>query len=184
MNKIWFTSDLHFCHSKPFIYEPRGFTSVHEMNETIIKNFNEVMDWSDELYILGDCFLNNNEEGIKYMRRLPGTKYIVWGNHCTDTRKQLMIDEGFHCLGFAHQQKFNNIRFYLSHYPTCTANFDDDKPLKARTICLAGHTHSKEKWSEVGSYNVALDAHNCYPVLLDDIIKDVKEKFKNASKND
>jgi calcineurin-like phosphoesterase family protein len=141
------------------------------------------MDWSDDLYILGDCFLNNNEEGIKLMKRLPGMKHVIWGNHDTDARKELIEDADIHILGFAHMQKFNNIRFYLSHYPTCTSNFDDDKPLKARTICLAGHTHSKEKWSEVGSYNVALDAHNCYPVLLDDIIKDVKEKFENASKN-
>ena len=37
MNKIWLTSDLHFCHNRDFIYEPRGFASVHEMNEAIIK---------------------------------------------------------------------------------------------------------------------------------------------------
>ena len=178
MNKTWFTSDLHFCHDREFIYRPRGFNSIHEMNETIIKNFNEVMDWADELYILGDCFLNNNEEGAKFLSRLPGMKYVVWGNHDTDARKVIMEDMGINILGFAHQQKFNNISFYLSHYPSCTSNFDDDKPLKARTICLAGHTHSKEKWDETGSYNVALDAHNCYPVLLDDIIKDVKEKLK------
>ena len=30
---IWFTSDTHFFHNKNFVYEPRGFTSVEEMNK-------------------------------------------------------------------------------------------------------------------------------------------------------
>ena len=38
----WFTSDWHFCHDRAFIYEPRGFKNVYEMNETIIKNHNNV----------------------------------------------------------------------------------------------------------------------------------------------
>ena len=35
MDNVWITSDTHFCHSKPFLYEPRGFSSVEEMNEEI-----------------------------------------------------------------------------------------------------------------------------------------------------
>ena len=35
---IYFTSDWHFCHNKPFIYESRGFKSIEEMNEIIIEN--------------------------------------------------------------------------------------------------------------------------------------------------
>ena len=54
MNKIWFTSDLHFCHDREFIYGPRGFKSVHEMNDAIIKNFNDTVAWDDDLFILGD----------------------------------------------------------------------------------------------------------------------------------
>ena len=129
MNKIYLCSDLHFCHNKPFLYEPRGFQTVQEMNEAIIKNFNEVMDWTDKLYILGDCFLNDNEEGLKLMKRLPGEKYIVYGNHDTDTRKVLMGEVGFHCLGYAHVLKYNGFNFYLSHYPTLTSNMDVDKPI-------------------------------------------------------
>ena len=180
MNKIYLSSDFHFCHNKPFIYEPRGFSSVQEMNEQIIKNFNEVMDWTDDLYILGDCFLNNNEEGMSYMRRLPGKKHIIWGNHCTEARQELMKSEGFDCLGYAHQIRLNGYSFYLSHYPTLTSNYDDDKPLKRKTINLCGHTHTKDKFLDFDKgliFHVQLDTNNCYPILLDDIIKDIKEKL-------
>lgn len=180
MNKIWLCSDLHFCHDKPFLYEPRGFSSVHEMNEQIIKNFNEVMDWADDLYILGDCFLNNNEEGMSYMRRLPGKKHIIWGNHCTVARQELMYLANFDCLGYANTLTYNGYHFYLSHYPTLTSNYNEDKkPLKRRIINLCGHSHTKDKFQDMQMhlgliYHVELDAHNCYPVLLDDIIEDIQ----------
>ena len=178
MNKTYFTSDLHFMHNKPFLYEPRGFASVHDMNEAIIKNFNEVMDWSDTLYILGDCFLNNNEEGMKLMRRLPGKKYIIYGNHDTDTRQTLMGEE-FNCLGYAHMRKFCGYNFYLSHYPTLTYNHDIEKPLKRKVINLCGHTHTKDKfydWDKGIIYHVELDAHNNFPVSIETIIEDINLK--------
>lgn len=184
MNKTYFTSDLHFMHDRAFIYEPRGFSSIYEMNEAIIKNFNEVMDWSDDLYILGDCFLNNNEEGIKLMKRLPGMKHVIWGNHDSDARKELIEDAGIHILGFAHMQKFNGQSFYLSHYPTLTSNLDENKNIKARTLNLFGHTHSKNKFYEGRPYmyNVALDAHNCYPVEINTILADIKKEIDNCFK--
>ncbi len=177
MNKIWFTSDLHWCHNKPFLYEPRGFDSIYEMNEQIIKNINEVVDWTDTLYILGDCFLNNNEEGMSYMKRLPGEKHIIWGNHDTDTRKELMINEGFICHGHADMIKINGYHFYLSHYPTITSNYDDDKPLNRRVISLCGHSHTNNRFQDMDKgliYHVELDAHNNYPVDVETIIKDIK----------
>jgi calcineurin-like phosphoesterase family protein len=150
------------------------------MNEQIIKNFNEVVDWTDDLYILGDCFLNNNEEGMSYMRRLPGKKHVIWGNHCTIARQELMELEGFDCLGYANMLKYNGYHFYLSHYPTLTSNYDDNKPLKRRLINLCGHVHTKDKFADFDKgliFHVELDTNNCYPWLIDDIIKDIKEKI-------
>lgn len=184
MNKIYFSSDLHLFHNREFIYTPRGFNSVYEMNEQILNNFNEVMDWTDELYILGDCFLNDNEQGMKYMKRLPGTKHIIWGNHDTDARKELMQEAGFICHGYADVLKYNGYNFYLSHYPTITSNLDNDKKLKHRVINLFGHTHSKNKFYEGRPfmYNVAVDAHNCYPVEIETIITDIKKEIDDCFK--
>ena len=46
---IYFSSDLHLQHSKDFIYKYRGFESVDSMNDTIIKNFNQVITNEDDL---------------------------------------------------------------------------------------------------------------------------------------
>lgn len=188
MGKIWLTSDLHFCHDRDFIYKPRGFHSVHEMNEQIIKNFNEVVDWDDDLYILGDCFLNNNKEGMSCMKRLPGKKHIIWGNHCTPARQELMKLEGanclgyglegFDCIGYGYILKYKGYNFYLSHYPTLTSNHDNDKPLKRKVINLCGHSHTQNKFIDMDKgliFHVELDTNNCYPWLIDDIITEIQQ---------
>ena len=151
------------------------------MNEAIIKNFNETIDSNDHLYLLGDIFLGELEAGIELFKRLPGKKHLVWGNHDTDRRKEAMLNPLYDVVGtfgYAGMIKYKKWHFYFSHFPTCTTNFDDyQRPLGQRTLCLAGHTHSKELFEPCGSYNVAVDAHNCYPVSLEQIMEDFKEKY-------
>lgn len=177
----WFTADLHLCHTRPFIYEPRGFNSVKEMNDAIVRNFQEVIKWDDKLYILGDLMLNDNDGGLRLLRQIPGEKYIIYGNHDTTARIDLYKTmPNATCLGLAAYYKHDGFNFFLSHYPTATSNFDDNKTLKARVHNLSGHTHSKELWdARTNSYNVALDAHNNYPVSIEDIISDIKRRYKD-----
>lgn len=178
---IYFSSDLHLNHPKDFIYKPRGFENIYEMNDTIIKNFHKIITPEDDLYLLGDNFLGELESGLDLFRQLPGKIHLIWGNHDTDTRKEALTACGnvVEVIGYATILKYNKYHFYLSHFPTCTTNFDDyQKPLKQRILCLAGHTHSKEKFEPCRSYNVAVDAHNCFPVSIDEIIEDFKAKFK------
>ena len=177
---IYFSSDLHFNHNKPFVYEPRGFKDVYEMNRTIINNFHKIVTPEDDLYILGDIMLGDLEEGIKLVHQLPGKLHLIWGNHCTDNRKAVLAESWnvVEVLGWASMLKVDHYHFYLSHFPTCTTNFDDYiKPLRQRTLCLAGHTHSKELFEPYGSYNVAVDAHDCYPVSIEQIILDFIKKY-------
>ena len=83
---IYVTSDLHFGHSKPFIYEPRGFPNIVDHDEEIIKRWNELVQPEDEVYILGDLMLKDNEHGLECLKQLNGKKYFIIGNHDTNTR--------------------------------------------------------------------------------------------------
>ena len=179
---IWLSSDLHLNHNKPFVYEPRGFTNINDMNETIIKNFHSVISPEDDLYLLGDMFLGDLDAGIELFNQLPGQIHLVWGNHDTDRRKEAMskCSNVVEIIGFATIIKYHKYHFYMSHFPTITTNFDDyQKPLKQRLLALSGHTHSKDKFDIISSsYNVAVDAHNCFPVSLDCVIEDFKDRFR------
>lgn len=179
--KIYMTSDLHLGHDKNFLYAPRGFKNIYEHDETIIKNWNSVINPEDHVYILGDLMLGDNEHGRKCLSQLKGHLHIVFGNHDTDTRKEIYsnlwnVDE---ICGYATMLKYKKWSFYLSHYPSRTSNYDDFIRGK-RIINICGHTHTADKFydfkDEMICYHVELDAHNNTPILLDQIIEDLKKK--------
>ena len=180
--KVFMTSDLHLCHDREFLYKPRGFNTIWEMNETIVNNWNSIVNMGDQIYVLGDLMLNDNDTGIKLIKQLKGDIHIIRGNHDTDTRMQLYND-CYNIVEITEGQffKYDKYHFYLSHYPCIVSNYDADKPLKARTISLCGHSHTKDKFQDIDKgliFHVELDTNNCYPWLLDDIIEDIKNKLQ------
>lgn len=183
MGNIFISSDPHFCHSKSFLYEPRGFKNEWDMNKQIIENWNSVVDMDDDAYILGDIMLNNNEEGIKCLKSLKGRIHIIRGNHDSDARIQLYKD----CYNVVEVcdgkfLNYNNYHFYLSHFPCIVSNYNTDKPLKARMISVCGHTHTKNWDLDLDKgliFHAELDTHSCYPWRIETIIEYIKNYLKN-----
>ena len=179
---VWFTSDLHFCHDREFLYGPRGFDNVEQMNRAIIENWNSVVGNYDVVYVLGDLMLNDNERAIHYINQLKGYIYIICGNHDTNTRRA-MYESLYNVVEVSDAKvvKVDGYNFFLCHYPVLCANYDDDeKPLSRQLISLCGHTHTKDKfadWDKGWIYHVELDAHNCFPVSSTQIFSDIKQKI-------
>ena len=174
MGNIYFTSDLHLGHNRDFIFGPRGFTNVQDHDETIIRNWNALIQPDDVVYILGDIMLNDNVKGVRNFNRLNGTKYIILGNHDTKDRREIYKTQLFNTtvLGVAITIKIAGYNFHLSHYPCITANLDSDKPLKQKTINLFGHTHQQiNSYADYDAmYHVGLDSHDNEPVEINDVI--------------
>ena len=180
MSRIWITSDLHLGHDKDFIWGPRGFDSVEEHDRTIIENWNELISWNDEIWVLGDLMLGDNEAGVRKLNQLAGNIRIIYGNHDTPTRIQMYanIRPTIVGMGLAYIYRYQGYHFYMSHYPTMTDNFDLDKPLRRQVINLCGHRHTQDSFIDADKgliYHVELDAHDNKPILLDDIIEDIKK---------
>lgn len=166
-------------HNKSFIYEPRGFKTIEEHDETIIQNWNKLVSWNDEVWLLGDVMLNDNESGIRKLNQLAGKIYILAGNHDSTNRIQMYanVRPTILTMGLAYILKYQGYHFYLSHYPVLCSNNDSDKPLKQQMICLCGHKHTTDKFCDMDKgviYHVELDCQGNKPVLLDDIIEDIK----------
>ena len=177
-NKVWVTSDLHLGHDKEFVWKARGFSSVGEMNETIIKKINNFVNEADTLYILGDLALCPTDEAKYWLSQIKCKNIVVIiGNHDTDVRIKLYEELGFK-VQFGGRLKYGKYHFFLSHYPTLTANPGEDK-LTLAHINLYGHTHVNYTWNTnfPFSYHVGCDAHICHPVSLDYIIEDLKENL-------
>lgn len=182
---IFVCSDWHFMHQKSFLYEPRGFKSVEEMNEAIIQRHNEVVGPEDEVFHLGDEIMSDIDRGIECIKRLNGRIHLIRGNHSTDNKLARIVEE---CSNVIEYGKWSDVlqyqkwRFYLSHYPTICGNFDDgDKPLKKRMLNLCGHTHTQDKWHDFDKgliLHVEMDTNNCYPYNIDEIIELFREKVE------
>ena len=84
---IFFTSDTHFCHNQEFLYKPRGFSSIQEMNEAVVERWNSVVKPDDEVWHLGDMALGDIDDACKYINQLNGTIRWIRGNHCTEDRQ-------------------------------------------------------------------------------------------------
>lgn len=186
MPRIFITSDLHLGHDRDFIWGPRGFNSVEEHDRAIIENWNSVVEWDDEVWVLGDLVLGDSEAGCRKLNQLAGNIRIIYGNHDTATRIQMYanIRPTILGMGLAYILKYQGYSFYLSHYPTLTSNLDNDKPLKRRVINLCGHVHTNDKFLDMDKgliYHIELDAHDNKPILLDTIIEDIKN-YKGENK--
>ena len=179
---IWLTSDLHLGHDREFIWKPRGFESIQEMNETIIKNWNAIVKPEDEVYILGDVMLGNNVKGMWAIAELNGRLHLIRGNHDTDTRISLFKYCGkFVEICDAKYLKYEKYHFYMTHYPCLTGNLEKEA-LTQMTLNLHGHTHSAKSffYDLPYCYNVGMDAHDCCPIAIEEIIKDMKTKVEEC----
>ena len=166
-------------HDREFIWGPRGFTSIKEHDETIIKNWNEIVKPDDIVYHLGDLMLGDNAYGMECIKQLNGKIRLIRGNHDTDARWQLYNTlPNIELLGWADVIKYNKYKFYLSHHITQTSNLEKSPDLRMHLLGLYGHTHQKKEFYQDIPYlfHVGLDSNNNYPILIDDIIEKMKEE--------
>ena len=87
---ILITSYLHLNHDKDFIYGSRGYSTVEEMNEDIVRKWNMTTDNKDTIYVLGDIMMGKKiETAAYYWNKLKGNKKIILGNH--DSKKKIEL---------------------------------------------------------------------------------------------
>lgn len=79
----FYIADTHFFHENVIKFDNRPFSSMEEMNEKLISNWNNVVRNEDTVYILGDFIWSkpNSDEYKNIISHLNGWKVIVLGNH-------------------------------------------------------------------------------------------------------
>ncbi len=188
--KIFFTSDQHFGHANIIKYCPiRKFSSVEEMNEGLVKNFNTRVSEGDVTYHIGDFSLSLHPMQV-YLPRLKGTHHLISGNHdkChpSDKKasKQQEFEKEYLKAGFASVQTelsltLDGIDFLLCHFPytgdhTAVDRFQKYRPKDEGKILLHGHVHSLYQVRD-RCINVGVDVWDLTPVESPAIIQIAKE---------
>lgn len=161
----YFIADIHFGEDNIRRYEKRPFGSVSEMDETIIGNWNRVVNEDDEVYILGDFGADGSEQDI--LGKLNGTKYLIKGNHDTKSNGY------YRTVGFKEVYDMPVLFkgfWILSHEPVYV---NSNMPYAN----LFGHVHNSPIIKDYSSQHFCVSAERTdyTPILFEDIEKKVKE---------
>ena len=189
MPAVFLVSDTHFGHAgvcrfteDDGVTKIRPWTDPDEMDEAMVKMWNETVRPTDKVYHLGDVVINRKALGI--MRRLNGDKVLIRGNH------DIFRDEEY-------REHFRELRAYhvmngmiLSHIPI------HEDSLGRFGVNIHGHLHTNRVM--VRGFNgkpVSVDnRYHCVcveqtgfkPILFEDVIKRIEAEggavgFKNGN---
>lgn len=177
---LFFTSDTHFWHSNIIKYCNRPFMDIEEMNEEIIKRWNDKIEKNDLVFHLGDFAFCGPSQYKTLLERLNGKIILILGNH--DWRN---IKEGYMSkFNGIYQQlriKVDDQRIYLNHFP-----FLCYEGSWRGVWQLFGHVHSgpynngggldnpRLKMLLPGQYDVGVDNNNFTPISYKELCTKVK----------
>ena len=144
---IWFWSDTHLGHWNIVKYANRPFKSLEEMDNTIIKNFNERVGEDDLVFFLGDFCMKTSSEAsdapkkaFDYYRNQLKCKNIIFikGNHDGHNNvkspiESLIIQHGGKRIYVTHDPKYAKEDFFFN---------------------FCGHVHEKYQFKKLGKKSI------------------------------
>lgn len=118
MSKIFVTSDTHFNHQNILKYQPnRKFSSIEEMNEDIVRVWNETIAPNDIVYFLGDLAMGPKIYHLDFLCRLSGKISFIPGNHDWFIAKQTEFPINVSLKEKIYNKKLCGQNFVLCHFP-------------------------------------------------------------------
>ena len=186
----FFTSDHHFGHENIIKFVNRPFRNGAEMDEELIKRWNEKVSDEDEVYYLGDLTLGDN--GIDYLMKLNGNIKIVPGGHDyrwlpylvsadIETHGRITYLGELHSLEIEQPGQKFPLTIALCHYPLLSWDRSH-----YGSVHLHGHTHGtidiigesgdlqlppKNQGGGKGKrLDIGVDSHDFYPVSLEEVL--------------
>jgi calcineurin-like phosphoesterase family protein len=161
MPNIFFSADLHFFSKNIIKYCNRPFSSVEEMDEALISNYNSKVTNKDTIYLLGDLIWGHLNYA-KYLSRLNGQKHLILGNHDNkQCYKKMQIDGLIQSMSQQKGITIDNKYIWMCHYPMRSWNRSFHG-----SYHLYGHCHNTIE--DYGlSTDVGVDKWNYSPVSFD-----------------
>lgn len=191
MPSVFLTSDTHFGHMgvckfmrEDGVTKLRPWDSPEEMDEEMVKRWNETVKPTDKVYHLGDVVINR--KALKILHRLNGDKVLIKGNH--DIFRLEEYTPFFRDIRGSHVMN----GLILTHIPVHESNL-------YRFGCnIHGHLHSnrvmKTTWGgarqeiDPNYFSVCVEQTDFRPILFEEVLKRIKEQggdvgFKTKGNN-
>jgi calcineurin-like phosphoesterase family protein len=190
MPAVFLVSDTHFGHAgvcrftrDDGVTKLRPWDNPEEMDEAMVKRWNETVRPNDKVYHLGDVVINR--KALNTMRRLNGDKVLIRGNHdifrLEDYTPFFRDIRGYHVMN----------GMILSHIPI------HEESLGRFGTNIHGHLHANRvKMKDPFGYResvvdpryhcVCVEQTDFRPILFEDVLKKIKDEggsvgFKNGN---
>lgn len=164
----FFTADLHFGHERIIQLCKRPFSSVHEMHDILVRNWNSKVDAHDTVYILGD-FSFNPVLTTEMVAKLKGHKQFIRGNH-----DRFVTTCG--PIADVKKIKIGDVYIWLSHYPHL------EWPGSFRgSWHLYGHCHGNLPDNpNMKALDVGVDSHGFFPISFEEVQELMRKKTAHS----
>ena len=155
IGRVFTVSDTHFNHYNIIKYEAtlRPFSSIKEMNEFYISQWNSVVRPYDLVIHCGDFGFGSVEELTQIFNQLNGNKFLIKGNHDGAAKMRK--------IGFSHVVPYLKCgKILFTHKP--------QPSLEEGVFNVHGHIHGKvlPDFSPDKYLNVSVEKTNGKPILI------------------
>lgn len=189
--KVFFTSDTHFNHKAIIEYCHRPFESVEQMNEILLKNWNNTVPEDGIVFHCGDFALGGALAWKEILPKLNGEIHLILGNHdaknfrenyrefFASVQEQLTIDLGKKRLILTHFPLLcyhgtwgteMNIWNIHGHVHTCMdAEFNSGKDFERMKLAFPTQ------------YDVGIDFNDYKPISFDTLSEKINFQVENGT---
>ncbi len=194
---IFFTSDTHFNHDNIIKFCARPYQSVAEMNEDLIRRWNEKVGKNDIVFHLGDFAWGGATKWIPILERLNGHIILCLGNH-DEANITPTAELFFKHIRYQYKIMVGKVQLYLNHHPFLTWG----GTYRENVWQLFGHVHSvpvdnptynsgadaeRIPYLRPNQYDVGCDLNNCTPLSFNEvkeiILRQIKEHETESYNN-
>lgn len=184
--EVFFTSDTHYNHANicaaTTVWDKDGcrlFTSLEEMNTTLVDNINSMVGEDDILFHLGDWSFGGKDKIKEFRDRIKCKNiHLILGNHDEHIERNRNNEQSL--FASVHDYLFltvvenpgtsekSSTSIVLMHYPICSWN-----GMRNGVFHLHGHVHLTwdKKLGQGRSLDVGVDGYDYFPYDFQ-IIKD------------
>ena len=150
------------------------------MNETLVRNWNNIVRPEDTVYVLGDFFMGRLQDIDDIYTRLNCNIKLIRGNHDTRARLDFYKNYGLEVKDIeylTYKGKF----FILCHFPMTNSEFIEMvRSGNSEVVVCYGHIHHQAPIGyNNGTYHVGVDTNNLTPISIQQIWEESNPKAED-----